>query len=309
MNKDLHQHFVDSLPEHYALVAGLNQDIQQKLKDTELLVQLECEQQMGQLNAEIEQLNTAILAARERIKQLQQVVRDGEEEVGELLRAQEQTKGDLSAQVKMGDDEIQALQQSFNRLHFDSKVKFFGPPIPRPQPIFSRPPEVPPTANPLVPPLTFTILDFPEKKKYDAVVYSPPFLTHHGGYTLCLQVYCNGDTRGKGKWLSIYAYILKGEYDDFLKWPFSGSVTVEIRNLLKNTHNHVKKIVFNRQTDGECEIRSRVRGDQYFSSNCLGYWNFMYLSVMFPSFSLFPEFQYIRDGRLRIDVSNVKVFD
>ena len=309
MNKGLHKHLRDFLPEHYTLVTTLNQDIQAKVEETKLLVKQECEQQMGQLNADIEELNVAILAARERITVLQKALNEGEQEVEELQKALEGTRHSVAAQVETGGAEIQALQQSFNRLHFDSKVKFFGPPIPRPQSIFSRPPEVPPTTNLLVPPLTFTILDFPEKKKYDAVVYSPPFLTHHGGYSLCLQVYCNGDDRGKGKWLSIYAYIVKGEYDDFLQWPFSGSITVEIRNLLKNTHNHVKQIVFNGRSDPHCEIRSQVRGDQYFSSNCLGYWNFMYLSVMFPSFSLFPDFQYIRNGCLKIDVSNVKVFN
>ena len=308
MNKGLHQHLSDFLPKHYTLVITLNQDIQAKVGETKVLVQQECEQQEGQLNAEIEELSAAIDVARKRIAVLQEALREEGQKVGELQRALDQTKHNVATQVETGDAEIQALQRSFNRLHFDSKVKFFGPPIPRPQPIFSRPQEVLPTTDLLVPPLTFTILDFPEKKKYDAVVYSPPFLTHHGGYSMCLQVYCNGDDRGKGRWLSIYAYIVKGEYDNFLQWPFSGSVTVEIRNLLKNTHNHVKKIVFNGKSDPQCEIRSQVKGDQYFSSNCLGYWNFMYLSVMFSSFSLFPDFQYIRNGCLKIDVSNAKVF-
>lgn len=307
MNKDLPCHLHDSIPQHYYLVESVNRDMIAKVSETKRLIQQEEESKIAGMDAEIEQMSLAIVAAREKIDVLQQALQEGEDEVGELQRAQTRTVEVLTDQVRDGEAEIQALTQSFHRLHFDSKVKFFGPPIPRPQVIYSRPPEVPPTDNPLVPPLTFTILDFVEKKKYDAVVYSPPFRTHHGGYQICLQVYCNGDARGKGKWLSIYAYLMKGDNDDYLKWPFSGSITVEIRNLLKNTNHHIKTIVFNNQSDPRCEIRSRVHGDHYLSKNCLGYWNFMPFSAMFPRFSLFPDYQYVRNNGLRVDVSNVRI--
>lgn len=307
MNKDMHHHFSTSLPEHYALVAALSQDIEAKVAEMKVVVRREHDEMTACLNNEIDGLNAAILTARDKIALLQDALRKGDEELGDLQRTQATVKNSFDVQAGTSNAEIRALCQALNHLQFDSKVRLFGAPLPRPHPIYSRPPEAPPT-NPMVPPLTFTILDFPSKKKYDAVVYSPPFLTHHQGYKLCLQVFCNGDDRGKGKFLSIFAYLMKGEYDDFLSWPFSGSVTVEVRNLLKRTHDCVKTIAFNSRTDPSLETRSRVTGDEHFSSTCVGHSNFMFLKVLFPSFSLFPDFQYIRDNCLKIDVSSVKVF-
>ena len=303
LNKDLQQHLNGCLPDHYAMVAKLSQDMQTKVEATKQLAQQEYDDKMSQLDAEIDGLSAAIFAARERIAVLQKALHKGEEEMGDLQRAQDTTKYNFAAQIGVGDAEIQTLKEGMDRLHFDSKVKLYGQPLPRPHLILSRP--MPPTTDLLVPPLTFTIVDFPDKRKHDAVIYTPPFLTHNRGYKMCLQIYCNGDDRGKGKWLSIFAYILKGEYDDYLLWPFCGSITIEIRNLLRNQHhNHVKTITFARRVDS-CGVR--VQGEEYFAPNCLGYWNFMFLSVLFPSYSLVPSFQYIQNGCLKIDVSKVKL--
>ena len=304
-NMDLQQHLSGCLPDHYALVAKLSQDMQTNVEATKQLAQQEYDDKISHLDDEIDGLSSAIFAAREKIAILQKALRKGEEEMGDLQRAQETTKYNFAAQIGVGDAEIQTLKEGMDRLHFDSKVKLYGPPLPRPHPILSRPPDVPPTTDLLIPPLTFTIVDFPDKRKHDAVIYTPPFLTHNRGYTMCLQIYCNGDNRGKGKWLSIFAYVVKGEYDDYLTWPFCGSITVEIRNLLRNSHHdHIKTITFARRSNS---CGTQVQGEEYFATNCLGYWNFMFQSVLIPSYSLVPSFQYIQNGCLKIDVSKVKV--
>lgn len=302
-NKDLQQHLSGCLPDHYALVAKLSHDMQAKTEATKQLAEWEYDDKISRLDDEIDGLSAAIFAARERIAVLQKALHKGEEEMGDLQRAQETTKYNFAAQIGVGDAEIQTLKEDMDRLHFDSKVKLYGHPLPRPHPMLSRPPDVPPTTDLLIPPLAFTIVDFPDKKKHDAVVYTPPFLTHNRGYTMSLQIHCNGDSRGKGKWLSIYAFLLKGEYDDFLTWPFRGSITVEVRNLLRNSHNHVKTIAFDPRSSNS---GARVE-EEYFSPNLFGYWNFMALSVLFPSYSVFPTFQYIQNESLKIDVSKVKI--
>ena len=304
LNKDLQRHLSECLPDHYSLVAKLSQDMEAKVEATKRLAQQEYDDKISHLDAEIDGLSASIFAARERIAVLQKALRDGEEEMGNLQRAQDTTKYNFAAQVGVGDAEVQTLKEGMDRLHFDSKVKLYGQPLPRPHPIVSR--STLPTTDLLIPPLAFTIVDFPDKRKHDAVIYTPPFLTHNRGYKMCLQIYCNGDDRGKGKWLSIFAYILKGEYDDYLLWPFCGSITIEIRNVLRNPHhNHVKTITFARRPDS-CGVR--VQGpEEYFAPNCLGYWNFMPVSVLFPSYSLVPSFRYIQNGCLKIDVSKVKL--
>ena len=304
LNKDLPQHFCDFLPDHCALVAKLNQDMQAKMEVTKGLLLQEYEEKTTQLKAEIDGLNTAIFTAHERISVLQQSLCKGEKEIGDFQKAHETTKYNFIAQIGVGEAEIKALREGIKQLHFDSKVKLYGPPLPRPYQIVSRPPEMPPTADPLTPPFTFTITDFPKKMKHDVVVHSPPFFTHHRGYKMCLQVYCNGNDRGKGKFLSIFAYLLKGEYDDFLRWPFYGSIRVEIRNLLNYEFHHVQIITFGSHSNAG----TRVEGDECLPSKSLGYWNFLPFSALFPAVGFFSESHYIENGCLKINVTNIKVF-
>ena len=115
-----------------------------------------------------------------------------------------------------------------------------------------------------------------------------------------LQVCCNGDKEGKGKCLAIYAYLLKGEYDHYLHWPFHGSIKVEIKSLLKNAHHHTQIITFG----GKPHAGNRVEEDDECCSQAksCGYWNFMPFSELIPGVNPLSEC-YIKNECLKIDVS------
>ena len=50
---------------------------------------------------------------------------------------------------------------------------------------------------------------------------------------------------------SIYTFPMKGSYDDHLKWPFRGVVTIQIVNQAGD-HNHIEKTTtYNDQTPEE----------------------------------------------------------
>ena len=72
------------------------------------------------------------------------------------------------------------------------------------------------------------------------VWYSEPFLSHPGGYQMCLRVYKNGLQSGEGTHLSVFIRMIKGNEDEFLPWPFQGSVTFVLLNQAKN-ENHIKR--------------------------------------------------------------------
>ena len=59
---------------------------------------------------------------------------------------------------------------------------------------------------------------------------------------MCIRVDANGacEGRGKGTRVSAYACIMKGDNDDSLTWPFTGSVKFELLNQLedKNHYTH-----------------------------------------------------------------------
>ena len=103
----------------------------------------------------------------------------------------------------------------------------------------------------------FTMSQYFKRQQFNNQYYSPPFTTSPQGYTLCLLVYANGTGSGKGSHLSIYAYITKGQHDDCLQWPFTGTIIIELLNWLEDK-GHYKRTLsidmnhdFNRVTEEE----------------------------------------------------------
>ena len=70
-------------------------------------------------------------------------------------------------------------------------------------------------------------------------VYLPGFYTHQRGYKMCIHVDPNGDGDGEGTHVSIYTFLMKGSYDDHLKWPFRGIITIQIVNQAGD-HDHIE---------------------------------------------------------------------
>ena len=68
-------------------------------------------------------------------------------------------------------------------------------------------------------------------------------------------MWANGS--GEGSHLSIFAYIMKGQHDDLLRWPFTGTIIIELLNWLedKGHYKDILSIVTNddlvRVTEGE----------------------------------------------------------
>ena len=57
---------------------------------------------------------------------------------------------------------------------------------------------------------------------------------------MCLRVVANGVGRGKGTHVSVYVHLMRGEFDDILKWPFHGEVTIQLK---KNAPSHYQKML------------------------------------------------------------------
>ena len=83
------------------------------------------------------------------------------------------------------------------------------------------------------------------RRRRDAVtgktvsLYSAPFYTDRFGYRMCLRVYLDGDGSGKGRYISYFLTIMKGEYDALLEWPFQLTVTMTMINQ-KGSNNIVQ---------------------------------------------------------------------
>ena len=68
---------------------------------------------------------------------------------------------------------------------------------------------------------------------------------------MCLAVVANGNGAGKGTHVSVFAYLMRGEFDDYLKWPFRGHVTVAILNQLEDNRHATETIHFTNTTKAQ----------------------------------------------------------
>ena len=88
----------------------------------------------------------------------------------------------------------------------------------------------------------FTLYD--QHKTANEKIYSPAFYTNPGGYKMCISVNANGNGDGRGTHVSVYAHVMKGENDDLLTWPFTGTVTVVLLNQLEDKNHYSIPIRF-----------------------------------------------------------------
>ena len=106
-----------------------------------------------------------------------------------------------------------------------------------------------------VPPFNFTMRDFELRKAENDISYSTSFYTHPRGYRMCLKVVANGCNIGKGTHVSVYVCLMRGEFDNYLKWPFRGEVTVQLLNQIEDKGHHEKTLDFANGTPDSCADR------------------------------------------------------
>ena len=103
--------------------------------------------------------------------------------------------------------------------------------------------------------------------------------------------------------ISVYAFLMKGEYDDDLEFPFKGTITFELLNQLKD-ENHYKKSYTFRGTE---DASKRVTGQERAGSGC-GVSGFISLTEL--GFNPAKNCQYLKDDclvfRIQAEVPSYK---
>ena len=77
-------------------------------------------------------------------------------------------------------------------------------------------------------PVTITMTNYKQYQDDDEDWFSPPFYTHPHGYKMCLCVWSKGAGDGEGTHLSVSFHMMRGKFDDQLKWPFRGDITFQL---------------------------------------------------------------------------------
>ncbi len=117
----------------------------------------------------------------------------------------------------------------------------------------------------------FTLTNYSKHKEYDTERYSPEFYTHKNGYKMRLEVNPNGTGDYRGRSLSVFVYLLKGDFDDSLKWPMNVEIPIELVNWKKNSSHVLNTVKFGNAT---MDATSRVIGDKNRANNGWGFNDF-----------------------------------
>ena len=97
---------------------------------------------------------------------------------------------------------------------------------------------------------------------------------------MCVRVAVDGN----GAHLSIFIHMMRGPFDNHLKWPFRCYITIHLVNQAED-NDHVENIVpYNDTTPDSCA--GRVTSSDKVTVNCFSSMSQSY--IMFTSLSLFP---------------------
>ena len=144
------------------------------------------------------------------------------------------------------------------------------------------------------PQVMFQLTEFRRCKSEKKPFHSPPFYTSLSGYRMCIRVYANGAGDGRGSHISVFCVIMKGDYDHYLTWPFSGTVTIQLLNQLKDENHHER--LFKYRHDQECS--KRVFDDQLKIGKLKDWGKFKYISYDSLDYQPAINCQYLKDDSL-----------
>lgn len=158
-----------------------------------------------------------------------------------------------------------------------------------------------------VPPFEFIMLEFKKHKENHQQWLSPPFYTHFGGYKMCMGIDAIGSEEGHKTHVSVYANMMKGDYDDFLKWPFKGCVFIELCNQKDTQGNLEEQIMF---TYDASEIASRVTGGD-IAEHGLGIPTFIKHAMLgfHTTTKKGIEIQYLKNNCLKFRITKVDLMN
>ena len=144
----------------------------------------------------------------------------------------------------------------------------------------------------------FTMTDFEEHRRANDRWYSPPFYTRPNGYKMCLRADANGYGPGRGTHLSVYAALVQGEFDDQLKWPFRGYITVKLLNQEEDREDVAHTVCFDKSTPEEC--CKRVTPEHRWDGRVWG------SPLFLPHAKLQPKF--LKNDCIKLCIKKVEMF-
>jgi TNF receptor-associated factor 4 len=106
-----------------------------------------------------------------------------------------------------------------------------------------------------------------------------------------------GDDTNATRFVSVYIYIMKGDNDDYLPWPFTGKVTIKLLNQLEDKNHLSRSMKFTSDID---IVSQRVVHEERSST---GWGISKYISHSDLGHNTSKNCQYLKDDRLHFKIS------
>ena len=142
-------------------------------------------------------------------------------------------------------------------------------------------------------PIHLIMKSFTLRKESNRQWVSPPFYTHLHGYKIQLIVDPNS---ARGNSISVYTELMSGPFDDELRWPFRGAITVKLLDQEGEMDNHTGVIDYEgAPTEYSCQV---TRGE---SNKSWGIADFISNEQLSPKF--------LKNDSLHFRISHVDYLD
>ena len=131
--------------------------------------------------------------------------------------------------------------------------------------------------------------------------FFPGFYTHPHGYRMCVEVHPHGSGNGNGSHVSIFTCLMKGPFDEYLKWPFQGEVTIQIVNQAGDHDHYEMTYTYTYAT----RTHAGPVTDKNWS-RCIG-WGYEKFLAHATLLNTKDKIQYLKDNHFIVRVVKVKV--
>lgn len=122
-------------------------------------------------------------------------------------------------------------------------------------------------------------------------------LTHPQGYTIIITVRPNGYKDTKDKSVGVWLRLVKGNQDNYLKWPAKVTITLQLLNQ-HGDHNHVT-------ITEKFELRRVV--DPKVNHVCIDAFSETFISPGALEYNGTTKTQYLKDDCLKFRVTMIRV--
>ena len=143
--------------------------------------------------------------------------------------------------------------------------------------------------------------NYSEHKRVGDTWVSQPFYTRTEGYKLNLEVDANGFNSGTGTHVGVTVFLMKGEHDESLQWPFSSKITIQLLNWREDKGNVEKTVDYNIPTVDHTRLAQQDTDSRWGKPEFISHSDLEYNANY--------NTEFINDDKLCFVVSKVTIID